>query len=64
MSKQVLWVIREKHNDFIFPTLKEAKASTIGFDVLDPWFGGESIRIISRVVLDKFRKRKQKGTNG
>jgi hypothetical protein len=63
MSKQVLWVIKQKENDFVFPTLKEAKASMIGFD---DWFFGSSnnIRIISRVVLDRFRKRKQKGTNG
>jgi len=61
MSKQVLWVIKEKHNDHVFPTLKEARASTAGCDA---WFEGESIRIISRVVLDKFRKpRKQKGSN-
>ena len=61
MSKKVLWVIQQKHNDYIFPTLKEAKASTIGFD---DWFsGGSNIRIIARVVLDRFRKRKQKGTN-
>jgi hypothetical protein len=62
MSKQVLWVIKEKHTDHIFSTLKEAKASTVGFD---DWFFGSSnnIRIIARVVLDRFRKRKQKGTN-
>lgn len=61
MSKQVLWVITERHSDHIFPTLKEAKASTVGFG---DWFnGGSNIRIISRVVLDRFRKRKQKGTN-
>jgi hypothetical protein len=62
MSKQVLWVITERHNDHVFPTLKEAKASTVGFG---DWFnGGSNIRIIARVVLDRFRKRKQKGTNG
>jgi hypothetical protein len=61
MSKQVLWVIKQKHNDYIFPTLKEARASTIG---CDDWFsGGSNIRIISRIVLDKFKKRKQKGSN-
>ena len=62
MSKQVLWVIKEKHTDHIFPTLKEARASTVGFG---DWFnGGSNIRIIARVVLDRFRKRKQKGSNG
>jgi hypothetical protein len=62
MSKQVLWVIKEKHTDHIFPTLKEARASTVGFD--DWVHTSTNIRIIARVVLDKFRKRKQKGTNG
>jgi hypothetical protein len=61
MSKQVLWVIKQNDNDHVFPTLKEARASTVGFG---DWFnGGSNIRIISRVVLDKFRKRKQKGSN-
>lgn len=60
MSKQVLWVIKQKHTDHVFPTLKEARASTAGCDA---WFEGESIRIISRITLDKFRKRKQKGTD-
>ena len=58
--KQVLWVIKQKHTDHVFPTLREAKASTAGCDV---WFEGESIRIISRITLDKFSKRKQKGSN-
>jgi len=61
MSKQVLWVIQSKSTDYIFPTLKAARASNAG---LDPWKSGEQLRIISRVVLDRFRKRKQKGTNG
>ena len=62
MSKQVLWVITERHNDHVFPTLKEARASTVGFD--DWVHTSTNIRIIARVVLDRFRKRKQKGTNG
>lgn len=61
MSKQVLWVVQSKSTDFIFPTLKAARASNAG---LDPWKSGEQLRIIARVVLDRFRKRKQKGTNG
>jgi hypothetical protein len=64
MSKQVLWVIKQKHNDYVFTTFKAAKASPIGWD---EWSEGvrkpNSIRIIARVVLDKFRKRKQKATN-
>ena len=63
-GKKVLWVIQEKHTDHIFPTLKAARASTVGFD---DWFfnysSGNNIRIISRVVLDTFRKRKQKGSH-
>jgi hypothetical protein len=58
--KQVLWVIKQKHTDHVFRTLKEARASTAGCDA---WFEGESIRIISRITLDKFSKRKQKGSN-
>ena len=58
MGQKVLWVITERHNDHVFPTLKEAKASTIGFG---DWFnGGSNIRIISRIVLYTFRK---KGSN-
>lgn len=53
MNQKVLWVIREKHTDHIFPTLKEARASTAGCDV---WFTGEYIRIISRIVVYKFKK--------
>ena len=62
MGKQVLWVIKQKDNDYVFPTLKEARASTVG---LDDWVHtSTNIRIIARVVLDRFRKRKQKGSNG
>lgn len=54
MNQKVLWVIREKHTDHIFPTLKQARASTVGCDA---WFEGESIRIISRIVVNTFRKK-------
>jgi hypothetical protein len=57
MSKQILWVIKEKHTDHIFPTLKAARASTAGCDA---WFSGQSVRIIARVVLDKISR---KGTH-
>ena len=54
MSKQILWVIQSKRTDYIFPTLKAARASTAG---LDRWFHGEQLRIISRVVLDKISRK-------
>lgn len=59
MNKQVLWVIRNTDTDYIFPTLKQARASDVGRGL----WGYEGIRIISRITLDKFSKRKQKGTN-
>ena len=60
MHKKVLWVIQSKRTDYIFPTLKEARASNVGRGL----WGYEGIRIISRIVLDKFRKpRKQKGSH-
>ena len=60
MGQRVLWVIREKHTDHVYPTLKQAQASNAGIDPfrVDPWsFDGESIRIISRIVVDTFRKK-------
>jgi hypothetical protein len=54
MSKKVLWVIKEKHTDHIFPTLKAASASDAG---LDPWKGSPQLRIISRIVLDKISRK-------
>jgi len=49
MSKQVLWVIRDKDTDHIFPRLKDARASDAG------WVWGSDMRIISRIVLDKIK---------
>lgn len=58
-GKLVLWVIREKDTDYVFPRLKDARASDVG------WVWGSDIRIISRIVLDKVRNctynRKKKG---
>ena len=54
MNQKVLWVIREKHTDHVFPTLKSARASTAGFD--DWVHTSTSIRIISRIVVYKFKK--------
>ena len=59
MAKKVLWVIRNADTDYIFPTLTEARASNVGRGM----WGYEGCRIISRIVLDTFRKRKPKGTN-
>jgi len=53
MSKQILWVIRNPHTDYIFPTLKEARASNVGRGL----WGYEGIRIISRIVLDKISRK-------
>lgn len=64
MGKKVLWAIKQKHNDYVFTTFKAAKDSPIGWD---EWCEGvrktNSIRIITRVVLDTFRKRKPKGSH-
>lgn len=50
----VLYVIRERQTDHIFPTLKAARASTVGCDI---WFSSPYIRIISRVILDKIPRK-------
>lgn len=58
-GKLVLWVIREKDTDYVFPRLKDARASEFG------WGLKTGLRIISKVVLDKVRNctynRKKKG---
>lgn len=58
-GKLVLWVIREKDTDYVFPRLKDARASEFG------WGLKTGLRIISRIVLDKVRNctynRKKKG---
>ena len=54
MSKQILWVIQSKRTDYIFPTLKAARASDAG---LDPWGSYEQMRIIARVVLDRISRK-------
>lgn len=52
MREQVLWVIRNTDTDYIFPTLKQARASNVGRGL----WGYEGIRIISRIVVHKFKK--------
>jgi hypothetical protein len=58
-GKLVLWVIREKDTDYVFPRLKDARASEFG------WGLKTGLRIISKVVLDKVNSctynRKKKG---
>jgi hypothetical protein len=49
MSKQVLWVIRDKDTDHIFPRLKDARASDFG------WGLKTGLRIIHRIALDKIK---------
>lgn len=49
MSKLVLWVIRERDTDYVFPRLKDARASEFG------WGLKTGLRIISKVVLDRVR---------
>lgn len=56
MGQKVLWVIRNTDTDYVFNTLKEARASNVGRGL----WGYEGIRIISRIVVDTFRK---KGSN-
>jgi hypothetical protein len=52
MRERVLWVIRNQDTDYIFPTLKQARASNVGRGL----WGYEGIRIISRIVVYKFKK--------
>jgi len=47
--KHIVWVIREKGTDYIFPRLKDARASEFG------WGLKTGLRIIHRIVLDKIK---------